>query len=75
MFHEIGDIATSPDTKWFAQTGTGGMYTNKGDAAKWIAYEVRDGVRIRVIYQLATGKVVTAFPDNTVMPPYKPVKH
>ncbi|EOW6758932.1 EndoU domain-containing protein [Cronobacter malonaticus] len=75
IVHEIGDIATSPDTKWFAQTGTGGMYTSKGDPEKWIAYEVRDGVRIRVIYQPATGKVVTAFPDNTLMPTYKPVKH
>jgi len=28
-------------------------------------------VRIRVIYEPATGKVVTAFPDNNPMPPYK----
>ncbi|ELY6347065.1 EndoU domain-containing protein [Cronobacter muytjensii] len=75
IFHEIEDIATSLDTKWFAQTGTGGMYTSKGDPEKWIAYQVRDGVRIRVIYQPATGKVVTAFPDNTLMPTYKPLKN
>ncbi|EOI3469339.1 EndoU domain-containing protein [Cronobacter turicensis] len=75
IFYEIGDIATSPDTKLFAQIGTGCMYTSEGDLAKWITYEVRDGVRIRVIYQPATGKVVTAFPDNTLMPTYKPVKN
>ncbi|WP_445336176.1 hemagglutinin repeat-containing protein [Citrobacter koseri] len=75
VVHEIGDIATSPDTKWFAQTGTGGMYTAKGDPAKWVAYEVRDGVRIRVVYQPATGKIVTAFPDNKPVPPAsKPIK-
>lgn len=75
VVHEIGDIATSPDTKWFALTGTGGMYTAKGDPAKWFAYEVRDGVRIRVVYQPATGKIVTAFPDNKPVPPAsKPIK-
>ncbi|MCP2055748.1 UNVERIFIED_ORG: filamentous hemagglutinin [Pseudomonas fluorescens] len=70
----VGDITTSPSTKWYAQTGTGGAYTAKGDAAKWVAYETRDGVRMRVVYQPATGKVVTAFPDDAPIPPYKPIK-
>nr|WP_285895512.1 VENN motif pre-toxin domain-containing protein [Dickeya dianthicola] len=74
VVHEIGDIATSPNTTWYAQTGTGGQYTSKGDPAKWVAYEERDGVRIRVVYQPAIGKIITAFPDNTPMPPYKPAK-
>ncbi|WP_349752732.1 hemagglutinin repeat-containing protein [Stutzerimonas nosocomialis] len=74
IVHEVGDIATSPNTKWYAQTGTGGIYTSKGDPAKWVAYEVRDGVRMRVVYQPATGKVITAFPDNAPIPPYKPIK-
>ncbi|UYT20433.1 two-partner secretion system putative hemagglutinin TpsA2 [Pseudomonas paraeruginosa] len=74
IVHEVGDIATSPSTKWYAQTGTGGVYTSKGDPAKWVAYEVRDGVRMRVVYQTATGKVITAFPDNAPIPPYKPIK-
>ncbi|WP_421507589.1 EndoU domain-containing protein [Erwinia rhapontici] len=29
IINEVGDIATSPNTKWFAQTGTGGVYTSK----------------------------------------------
>ncbi|MBH3308746.1 EndoU domain-containing protein [Pseudomonas mosselii] len=74
IVHEVGDIATSPNTKWYAQTGTGGTYTSKGDPAKWVAYEVRDGVRMRVVYQPDTGKVVTAFPDNAPIPTYKPIK-
>ena len=70
----VGDITTSPSTKWYAQTGTGGAYTAKGEPAKWVAYETRDGVRMRVVYQPATGKVVTAFPDDAPTPPYKPIR-
>lgn len=56
IIHAIGDITTSPSTKWYAQTGTGEAYTAKGDPAKWVAYEARDGVRMRVVYQPATGR-------------------
>lgn len=52
IVHAIGDITTSPSTKWYAQTGTGGAFTAKGDPAKWVAYEIRDGVRMRVVYLL-----------------------
>ena len=62
------DVATSPNTQWNAQTGTGGTYTSKGKPANWVSYEVRDGVRVRGVYQPATGKVVTAFPDNAPVP-------
>jgi filamentous hemagglutinin len=74
VIHEVGDIVTSPDTKWYAQTGTGGLYTKNGDPAKWVAYEVRDGVRMRVVYQPAISNVVTAFPDDAPIPPYKSIK-
>ncbi|ROP48904.1 filamentous hemagglutinin [Enterobacter sp. BIGb0383] len=75
IINDVGDIATSPDTQWFAQTGTGGIYTSKGKPANWVSYEVRDGVRVRVVFQPATGKVVTAFPDNASVPAaYKPIK-
>ena len=75
IVHEIGDIATSPNTQWYAQTGTGGIYTGKGKPAKWVSYEVRDGVRIRVVYQPANGKIITAFPDKAPVPnTYKPIK-
>ena len=55
---------TSPTTQWYAQSGTGGLYTKAGRPARWVAWEVRDGVRMRVIFEPANGKVVTAFPDN-----------
>lgn len=64
IIHEIGDITTSPTTQWYAQSGTGGLYTKAGIPARWVAWEVRDGVRMRVIFEPANGKVVTAFPDN-----------
>ncbi|WP_324723283.1 hemagglutinin repeat-containing protein [Lelliottia sp. JS-SCA-14] len=75
VVHEVGDIATSPNTQWYAQTGTGGIYTSKGKPANWVSYEERDGIRIRVVYQPATGRVVTAFPDTAEVPTsYKPIK-
>ena len=74
IIHNIGDITTSPSTQWYAQTGTGGPYTKAGDPARWVAYETRDGVRIRVVYEPATGKVITGFPDpNPVPPAYRPI--
>ncbi|EAW1721659.1 hypothetical protein AHX05_23430, partial [Salmonella enterica subsp. indica] len=32
-------------------------------------WEVRDGVRIRVVFQPAKGRIVTAFPDSGPIPP------
>lgn len=40
----------------------------------WVAYETCDGVRMRVVYQPATGKVITAFPDDAPISPCKPIK-
>ncbi|HFV9274704.1 TPA: hemagglutinin repeat-containing protein [Enterobacter asburiae] len=75
VVHTVGDIATSPDTQWFAQTGTGGAYTNAGRPARWVAWEERDGVRVRVVYEPASGKIVTAFPDSNPTPAtLKPIK-
>ncbi|WP_209435497.1 EndoU domain-containing protein, partial [Photorhabdus khanii] len=75
VVHEIGDIATSPKTQWYAQTGTGGVYTNAGKPARWVAWEVRDNVRVRVVYEPASGKIVTAFPDNNpASSALKPIK-
>lgn len=64
IIHEIGDIATSPSTKWNIQTGNGGIYTKAGAPARWVAWEIRDGVRIRVVIEPETWKVITAFPDS-----------
>ncbi|MFT7387758.1 MAG: filamentous hemagglutinin [Candidatus Endobugula sp.] len=74
VIHEVGDITTSPSTKWFAQTGSGGKYTKSGKPAKWVAWEVRDGVRVRVVFEPATGRVVTGFPDNAPIPKLKPIE-
>lgn len=64
----MSDVVTSPSTKWYAQTGTGGLYTRAGQAAKWVAWETRNGVRMRVVYEPATGRVITAFPDTAPVP-------
>jgi len=64
---------TSPNTKWYVQTGNGGKYTNDGNPAKWVAYEVRAGERIKVVYQPAIGRVVTAHPDKRPVPNLKEI--
>ncbi|EOC1289574.1 hemagglutinin repeat-containing protein [Cronobacter muytjensii] len=75
IVNAVGDIATSPDTTWYAQTGTGGLYTKAGRPSRWVAWETRDNVRVRVVYEPANGKVITAFPDAGLVPPtLKPVK-
>ena len=75
IVHAVGDIATSPDTMWYAQTGTGGLYTKAGRPSRWVAWETRDNVRVRVVYEPANVKVITAFPDAGLVPPtLKPVK-
>ncbi|GME30519.1 MULTISPECIES: hemagglutinin repeat-containing protein [unclassified Pantoea] len=75
VVHVVGDIATSPDTQWFAQTGTGEAYTKAGKPARWVAWSEQDGVIVRVVYEPASGKIVTAFPDSNPTPPtLKPIK-
>lgn len=69
--HEVSDIVTSPNTKWYAQKGNGGHLLKDGRPAKWVSYELRDGVEIRVIYMPATGRVVSAFPHSGPKPNYK----
>ncbi|HBI7534062.1 TPA: RHS domain-containing protein, partial [Escherichia coli] len=69
IISEVDDIVNSPSTKWYAQQGTGGALTKAGKAANWVAWEVRDGVRIRVVFQPAKGRIVTAFPDSGPIPP------
>jgi hypothetical protein len=64
IIHNVGDIVTDPTTTWHVQTGSGGMYTQSEHPAVWRAWEVRDGIRIRVAYKPATGRVPTAFPDQ-----------
>lgn len=75
IVNSVSDIATSRDTTWFAQTGTGGLYTKAGRPSRWVAWETRNNVRVRVVYESANGKVITAFPDaGLVLPTLKPVK-
>lgn len=40
----------------------------------WVAYETRDGVRMRVVYQPVTGKVITAFSDDAPISSCKPIR-
>lgn len=64
ILDNIADIVENPGTQWRAQSGGGALYTKKDAPAVWRAWEVRDGVRIRVAWEPATGRVRTAFPDD-----------
>ncbi|EKT64597.1 EndoU domain-containing protein [Providencia burhodogranariea] len=66
VINQIGDIATSSTTKWYAETE--GLYTKTKAKVRWTAWEVRDKVRIKVIYEPANGIVITAFPNNAQVP-------
>lgn len=50
-------------------------YTATGQPARWVAWEERGGVRVRVVYEPANGKIITAFPDDKPTPTaLKPIK-
>ncbi|WP_196482305.1 EndoU domain-containing protein [Burkholderia cepacia] len=68
IIYEVDGVVDSPNAKWYAQTGTGGALAKAGEPATWVSWEVRDGVRIRTVYQPAVGRIVTAFPDNEPIP-------
>jgi len=74
IINEIGDITTSPNTTWYAKTGSGGELTKSGKPAKWVAWEVRDGVRMRVVFEPHTGRVVKGFPDTNPIPNLKVIE-
>lgn len=65
VLDSVADVATSPNSVWTQQTGpAGALYTNAGNPSRWKVEGVVDGVNIRVIYEPATGRVVTGFPFN-----------
>lgn len=73
ILDNVTDVVTSPSTQWYAQSGPGGaaataMYTNSGNPANWVAWETRNGVLMRIVFQPATGRVVTAFPETNPIP-------
>jgi filamentous hemagglutinin len=65
VLNHVADIITAPTTKWYVQSGsTKSLLTSKGNPAVWVAWEVRDGTTVFVVFEPATGKVRTAFPQS-----------
>jgi len=59
----VADVATNPSSTWTWQTGArGSMYTRAGDPSRVKIEGVHDGVNIRVIFEPANDRIVTAFP-------------
>ncbi|WP_146076593.1 RHS repeat-associated core domain-containing protein [Rathayibacter sp. AY1A7] len=64
IMHEVSDIATDPSLKWRKQTGSGGDYTKRGDAARFIVTGERDGVVIDVIVEPAGEGIISGYPHR-----------
>jgi hypothetical protein len=75
IIHEVGDIVTSPKTQWYAQKGTGGLYTKNGDPATWVAYKVREfdcseilvGAWHSTASKIASGVLYVIFPKCRIL--------
>lgn len=66
ILNSVADVATRENGRgstWTQQTGKAGkLFTKKGDPSRWKIEGAVDGVNIRVIFEPATGRVVTGFP-------------
>lgn len=69
VMHTISDIATNPTLSWKAQTGTGGLYTKSGKAARFVVTDanghlpVVDGVPVKVVIEPAGEGIITGYPQ------------
>ncbi|MFJ8373458.1 EndoU domain-containing protein [Streptomyces sp. NPDC094461] len=63
ILNSVAEVATSPKSVWTQQTGKkGALYTKNLDPSRWKIEGNVDGVKIRVIYEPATDRIVTGFP-------------
>jgi hypothetical protein len=62
ILHEVSDIVTDPNVTFTRPDGQTGLYYNSGKPARFVGYGVRDGVRIKVVYEPAGEGVITAYP-------------
>lgn len=58
----VSDIATDPFSTVKGGGVGGGLFTKKGNPARFRIYGVRDGVPIRVVVEPAGEGIITAFP-------------
>ena len=65
ILDNIAEVATNPNSTWQWQTGApGSLYTNAGNPSRVAIQGVIDNVLIKVIYEPATGRIVTGFPPG-----------
>ena len=63
ILNGVAEVATDPNSSWTWQKGaTGSLFTRAGDPSRVAINGVYNGVSIRVIYEPATGRVITGFP-------------
>ncbi|GAB3648876.1 RHS repeat-associated core domain-containing protein [Glycomyces tarimensis] len=63
ILSSVAEVATNPGSSWTQQTGKkGSLFTRGGDPSRWKIEGTFEGVDIRVIYEPAVDRIVTAFP-------------
>ena len=62
--HEVCDIVTDPNVNFARANGLKtSLFYNSGKPARFVGYGVRDGVRIKVVYEPAGEGIITAYPE------------
>lgn len=67
ILDSIADIATDPKARPDPTNSTK-LYNKNGDPIRASYYGVRDGVEIKVIYEPATGRVISGYPVRVLDP-------
>lgn len=63
ILNTISDIATDPSLKpvW-TRGASNSLFAKSGLPSRYRIDGVRDGIKIRVVYEPATGSIITGFP-------------
>jgi len=65
ILDSVAEVATNPSSTWTWQEGRpGSLYTKAGNPSKVKIEGVVDGVLIRVIFEPATQRFLSAFPPS-----------
>jgi uncharacterized protein YukE len=58
----VSDVASDPASVIKGRPNDGRVFSANGVPIRWRVYGERDGVMMRVVFEPATGRIVTAFP-------------
>lgn len=65
VMHYVSDLATDPTLKPIWTRGAeGSLFTKVGVPSRYYIEGIREGIKIRVVIEPVSGKIITAFPIN-----------